>query len=765
MNNPLTPGDIIGDRYRIVQLLGQGGFGRTYLAEDMNCFQEHCVLKEFVPQQRDPDALEKAKELFEREAKTLHQLEHPQIPKFEGRFSTEIQGETSLFLVQDYIEGESYQDLWKKRRQQGSRFDEEEITQFLRNILPVLEYIHGEGIIHRDISPDNIILRESDKLPVLIDFGSIKQVLAAAQSQLATGATLTRTTQIGKPGYMPPEIWQGEDVGPDTDLYTLAVTVVVLATLEPPELINPNTSKSHWQDKVTLSNELALVLNKMLSPRRGDRYQSATQVLEALKALDSQAAPTVPNPINPNPSPPVPATQPGGTSSPKPASKFILLGLVVIMAGLLGGLAWFRFRPSIENKLTLSQGEEILIEKTPIKESAATAFGSGNYKEAVTDFKESLETKRNDPEALIYLNNSRIGNGESYTIVAIVPITSIKVDLNVTKEILRGIAQAQNEINSAGGINGIPLKVLIVDDDNKPEMAKPVAEALSKNKEVLGVVGHFSSDISLPAAEIYQQKELVMISPTSTAVKLTKQGNYIFRTPPSDLLAGATLARYALRELKLHKAAVFFNGESDYSKSLKKAFSEDLYIEGGEVVFESDLVAPNFNAADAVKQAMEQGAEVLMLASNTPTLNQSLQVMQVNKNELPLLGGDSLYKPETLRIGGSDSLGMVLAVPWHILGNPEAEFPQAARKLWGGEVNWRSAMAYDATMALIAALEENPSRSGVQEALSSPDFSPQGAARRIRFTEDGDRNQPIQLVKIVSAEPGGDFSYKFVPIE
>ncbi len=740
MNNPLTPGDIIGDRYRIVQLLGQGGFGRTYLAEDMNCFQEHCVLKEFVPQQRDPDALEKAKELFEREAKTLHQLEHPQIPKFEGRFSTEIQGETSLFLVQDYIEGESYQDLWKKRRQQGSRFDEEEITQFLRNILPVLEYIHGEGIIHRDISPDNIILRESDKLPVLIDFGSIKQVLAAAQSQLATGATLTRTTQIGKPGYMPPEIWQGEDVGPDTDLYTLAVTVLVLATLEPPELINPNTSKSHWQDKVTLSNELALVLNKMLSPRRGDRYQSATQVLEALKALDSQAA-------------------------PKPASKFILLGLVVIIAGLLGGLAWLIFflRPSInEDQITITGGEKTLIETTLDKESAATAFGSGNYKEAVKKFEQSLATKPNDPEARIYLNNSRIGNGQSYTIAAIVPI---KANLNITEEILRGIAQAQNEINGAGGINGIPLKVLIVDDDNKPEMAKPVAEALSKNKEVLGVVGHFSSDISLPAAEIYQQKELVMISPTSTAVKLTKQGNYIFRTPPSDLLAGATLARYALRELKLHKAAVFFNGESDYSKSLKKAFSEDLYIEGGEVVFESDLVAPNFNAADAVKQAMEQGAEVLMLASNTPTLNQSLQVMQVNKNELPLLGGDSLYKPETLRIGGSDSLGMVLAVPWHILGNPEAEFPQAARKLWGGEVNWRTAMAYDATMALIAALEENPSRSGVQEALSSPDFSPQGAARRIRFTEDGDRNQPIQLVKIVSAEPGSSFPYKFEPIE
>ena len=318
-----------------------------------------------------------------------------------------------------------------------------------------------------------------------------------------------------------------------------------------------------------------------------------------------------------------------------------LFPVVALAVILLGSVSFFYIRFT-ENQLTLSQGEEILIETTPIKQSAATAFGSGNYQEAVIDFKESLAINRNDPEAVIYLNNSRIGNGQSYTIAVILPITSIKA-LNITEEILRGIAQAQNEINRVGGINGIPLKVLIVDDEDKPEIGQQVAEALTKNKEVLGVVGHLSSDVSLPAAEIYQQKKLVMISPTSAAVELTEKGDYIFRTPPSNLLAGATLARYALRELKLHKTAIFFNEDSDYSKSLKKAFSEDLYIEGGEVVFESNLIAPNFNAADAVQEAMEQGAEVLMLASGTDTLNQTLQVMQVNNNKLPLLGGDELY--------------------------------------------------------------------------------------------------------------------------
>jgi branched-chain amino acid transport system substrate-binding protein len=111
-----------------------------------------------------------------------------------------------------------------------------------------------------------------------------------------------------------------------------------------------------------------------------------------------------------------------------------------------------------------------------------------------------------------------------------------------------------------------------------------------------------------------------------------------------------------------------------------------------------------------------------MLAPNSATLPQALQVVQVNDKRLQLLGGDSAYNPKTLELGRSNSVGMVLAVPWHILGNPNAEFPKAANQLWGGEVNWRTAMAYDAAKALIAAIGRNPSRSGVQQALSASAF-------------------------------------------
>jgi branched-chain amino acid transport system substrate-binding protein len=218
-----------------------------------------------------------------------------------------------------------------------------------------------------------------------------------------------------------------------------------------------------------------------------------------------------------------------------------------------------------------------------------------------------------------------------------------------------------------------------------------------------------------------------------------------------------------LTHLKKQKAAVFFNSKSNYSQSLKNEFSTTLLGDGGEVVAEFDFSSPNFDVASSVQEAIGQGAEVLMLAPNTAALDQALQVVQVNEKRLQLLGGDSAYNPKTLEVGRSNAVGMVLAVPWHILGNPEAEFPKAANQLWGREVNWRTAMAYDATIALIAGIGRNPSRTGVQQALATSDFSATGAAGAIRFLPSGDRNQTVQLVTI---KPGSrtSFGYEFIPV-
>lgn len=410
----------------------------------------------------------------------------------------------------------------------------------------------------------------------------------------------------------------------------------------------------------------------------------------------------------------------------------------------------------------LSAGKKLLIpeQATTTKQAAIQAIASGNYNAAISDLQASLKTNRNDPEALIYLNNARIADRKSYTIAAAVPIGA---DLNAALEILRGVAQAQNEINQSGGISGTPLKVLIANDDNNPEIASQIASALANNSEILGVIGHFGSDTTLAASKIYQQNQLVAISPTSTSVQLSGVGRNIFRTVPSDRFAANALSRYMLTKLQKQKAAVFFNSASSYSKSLKDEFTTAVYGDGGQIVSEFDFANPNFNAAESVKSAIDQGAQVIMLASNSATVDQALQVVQVNAKRLPLVAGDGAYTAKMLQIGGAGATDMVLAVPWHILADPASNFPQTSKQLWNAEVSWRTALAYDAAIALIAGLGRNPTRTGIQQALSASDFSAKGASGPIRFLPSGDRNRAVQLVTV---KPGNrtSYGYEFVPI-
>ncbi|NEQ97577.1 MAG: serine/threonine protein kinase [Cyanothece sp. SIO2G6] len=315
-------GIVVGQRYRLQRQLGHGGFGRTYLAEDINRFNERCVLKEFAPQVSDPHTLKKAEQLFEREAGVLYQLQHAQIPCFRELLRAEMEGilpatipaQMRLFLVQDYVKGQTYQDLLEQRQQTGQSFPEADMLQLLQDFLPVLAYIHDKDVIHRDISPDNLIQRESDRLPVLIDFGGVKQAAMTAVSGMAENqvenqaVVVVPMTIVGKQGYAPPEQMTSGRVSPHSDFYALGVTVLVLMTGQSPyHLLDPN-SPGFWQTQLSLSPLLTRVLRKMLAPYPSDRYATATDILTTLF---------------PNTQPPSvhgPATAPLTTPSPAPST-------------------------------------------------------------------------------------------------------------------------------------------------------------------------------------------------------------------------------------------------------------------------------------------------------------------------------------------------------------------------------------------------------------------------------------------------------------
>ena len=281
---PLQPGICLHERYIILQQLGQGGVGRTYLAEDTGRFREKFVIKEFLPSLKDTHALKKAEELFQREAATLHQLEHPQIPRFWEIFRQEQR----VFLVVDYVNGSTYQDLLEQRLQQDHRFSEAEVLDLFQNLLPVLSYLHRRGVIHRDISPDNIICRSQDHLPVLIDLGGVKQVAMEVGSQLEAEHTSSPDsfTRLGKIGYAPSEQMHLGLVAPHSDLYALAITALVLMTGKKlPQFLNQNTLEWQWQEELKLNPLLTKTINQMLAAKPAHRFQSADDILQALAPL------------------------------------------------------------------------------------------------------------------------------------------------------------------------------------------------------------------------------------------------------------------------------------------------------------------------------------------------------------------------------------------------------------------------------------------------------------------------------------------------
>ncbi|MHC5935241.1 protein kinase domain-containing protein [Nostoc sp.] len=277
---------LLRDRYQVIKPLGQGGFGATFLANDQGLPGEpSCVIKQLRPSGSAPHVLKMARELFDREAKTLGKIgNHPQVPRLLDYFEDHEQ----FYLVQEYISGDTLQEEVKL----NGILSETGVKQFLSEVLPLLQYIHEQKVIHRDIKPANLIRRTQDSRMVLIDFGAVKdQVSQAATSQ--SGQTALTAYAIGTPGFAPPEQMAMRPVYA-SDIYALGVTCIYLLTGKTPRDLdyNPNTGEMMWEQLVQVSDHLSNVFRKMLEVSVRNRYQSAAEVLRALDIepyLDSLA--------------------------------------------------------------------------------------------------------------------------------------------------------------------------------------------------------------------------------------------------------------------------------------------------------------------------------------------------------------------------------------------------------------------------------------------------------------------------------------------
>ncbi len=272
------------NRYQVIKPLGEGGMGRTFLAEDGDRLGEPCVIKQFLPSpdiQKSDRAMAKAIQLFEQEARRLIQLgHHPQIPILMGYFiennpSNLGQQAPGLYLVQEWIDG---QDLTQELFHFGA-FSEQNIRQILSKMLPVFQFVHQYNVIHRDIKPHNIMRRRTGEL-VLIDFGVAKE--------LTNGAKTVTGSKVGTEGYAAVEQLRGGKAYPGSDLYSLGVTCIQLLTNAPlHEIFDPLEGRWIWQEYLAVqgkkvSDRLEYILNKMLQDSLNNRYQSATEILRDL---------------------------------------------------------------------------------------------------------------------------------------------------------------------------------------------------------------------------------------------------------------------------------------------------------------------------------------------------------------------------------------------------------------------------------------------------------------------------------------------------
>ena len=422
----------------------------------------------------------------------------------------------------------------------------------------------------------------------------------------------------------------------------------------------------------------------------------------------------------------------------------------------------------------ISRGERTLFPKNnnPSRDQGIAAFKNGNYQQAANLFQQARKANQNDPEVEIYYNNARARQqGSPFTLAAVVPIGT---NPNDAQEILRGVAQAQNQFNNKG-LNNRFLEIVIANDDNK-ESAQQVAQQLAQDDSILGVIGHNSSDATQKALPEYEKAGLAIISPTAASILL--KSSVFFRAVYSDQVTGTKLAEYTFNNLQLKRAVIFANPNSPYSNSIREVFTNRFEKLGGEVVRKPliNLTDPNFDARieiSATVYSKDKFAQAAILFPDTQSTDTAIKIATeiTRRNarlkddpqsgrvkDLKMLGGGSLYGNETLDKGGKNLEGLIVAIPWFRESSPAKAFAERSEQEWGGGISWRTATSFDATQAFIKALSNNATRTNLLEKLPSINLNKnETSGYQLKFNEEREREGQSILVQVKDG--------KFVPIE
>jgi len=317
----LEDGYILRNRYKIIRRLGNGSFGETYLAEDLDNLPDKVVVKRLMIESFAPTLLKKAQELFTREAEALYKLgKYTQTPHLKAHFEEDNQ----FFLVMEYVAEQNMSEL---ELREGNILSEKEVIDLLSDILEIVKIVHEHNLIHRDIKPDNLIRQSEKGQIVLIDFGSVTSVLNFEESTKQVKDYYR--TRTGNSGYAAPEQLSGKSY-PCSDIYAVGmIGIQALTGLQPLSVL------SLWQNLTpTTSEQLKQIIRKMTAYNASERYQSAEEVLKDLKEVSRE-------PIED--SPPIPNTPFFFKELIKPKKWLIGLSIVPLVVTLLVLKLWWDY--------------------------------------------------------------------------------------------------------------------------------------------------------------------------------------------------------------------------------------------------------------------------------------------------------------------------------------------------------------------------------------------------------------------------------------
>jgi len=704
---PLETGILLNNRYRIVKLLGQGGFGAVYRAWDVN-LSGPCAIKENF------DTSPAAQNQFLREASILYNLRHPNLPKVTDHFSVPGQGQ---YLVMEYIEG---QDLQEKIDQAGGPLPEAQVLPWIIQVCDALNYLHHRTppIIHRDIKPANVRITP-DGTVYLVDFGIAKLYDPERKTTLGARAVT--------PGYSPFEQYGQKPTDARTDVYALGATLYAAltgrspiesieriggATLPPPRTLNPGISPQV---------EAAILQAMSLMPEQ--RYQRVGNLKEALYSpLEAQASVVSAQPVSATPAQVIPTTSfqstpvtstngtPTRDVSPSvterqvavPAVKrkkhpwvslvAVIAIIVLLLAGLLIGYPTYKeYLPGFAPTKTKA---------AVIPNNTSAAAPSSTPGEVAAPIPASFDCT--DPLGCV-----TIPVGAPIDIAYALVIAGSNQPLGIDAR--NGIEIA---IKDRGQIFGHDIRLTGQDDGCNSETGEAAGRALASNPNIVAIIGTSCSSAARTAIPLLSDAGFLIVSPSSTSPDLTESGNPnhhpgFFRTAVNDLFQGSAAAHFARERLRVERAATIHDG-SLYADNLQAAFAEEFMRLGGEFMAK-EVIDPNQTDMRPLIQRIVSGnPELIYFPIFQPAGGYIIRQVRETPglSGVYLMGADGLFLPDLIEAAGDAVEGFLVSSP-QVSGPAYDELLVKYKNQFGIDpFSIYHAYAYDATMLIFATIEK-----------------------------------------------------------